>query len=274
MMKRKIIKIDEEKCNGCGLCIPHCDEKALEINNGKACLISESMCDGMGLCLDECPEGALSVEEREAEPFTGGKLWEDLMQKETIIMEDYLRKMSESGDSELHKEYGNFLKLMQDDPNGPVYPDLQAPFFGKKVPDPGAANLPPEDKQQSELTHWPIQLHLVNPVADVFTGKDVILAADCVAYMLADFHNIFLKGKKLVIACSRLDRDVELYTEELRLMVDEARINTLTAVIMESPCCNGLLRIAQEALQKAARKVPLKLIVISTQGEVRSEEWV
>lgn len=271
-MKRKIIKIDEEKCNGCGLCITHCDEKALELNGGKARLIDEGMCDGLGLCLDECPEGALSLEEREAEPFSGGKLWEELLQKETIIMEDYLRKMSESGDTEFHREYGNFLKLMKDDPNGPVYPDLQAPFFGKM--NQGAATIPTEDNQQSELTHWPIQLHLVNPVADVFTGKDVILAADCVAYMLADFHNMFLKGKKLVIACSRLDRDAELYTEELRLMVDEARINTLTTVIMESPCCNGLLRIAQEALQKAARKVPLKAIVVSIQGKVLSEEWV
>ncbi|NTW07288.1 MAG: 4Fe-4S dicluster domain-containing protein [Syntrophaceae bacterium] len=271
-MKRKIIKIDEEKCNGCGLCITHCDEKALEIHDGKARLIDEGMCDGLGLCLDECPEGALSVEEREAEPFSGGKLWEDLVQKETLIMEDYLRKMSESGDTEFHKEYGNFLKLMKDDPNGPVYPDLQAPSFGKMVP--GAANFPQEDKKQSELTHWPIQLHLVDPMSDIFSGKDVVLAADCVAYMLADFHKMFLKDKKLVIACARLDRDVELYTEELRLMVDVARINTLTAVIMQVPCCSGLLRIAKEALQKAARKVPLKAIVVSTGGEVLSEEWV
>ena len=271
-MKRKIIKIDEEKCNGCGLCITHCDEKALEIHDGKARLIDEGMCDGLGLCLDSCPEEALLVEEREAEPFSGGKLWDDLMQKETLIMEDYLQKMSASGDTELHRGYGNFLKLMKDDPAGPVYPDLQAPFLGKM--DQGDAKLPPEDKQQSELTHWPIQLHLVNPMADVFSGKDVVLAADCVAYILADFHGMFLKGKKLVIACSRLDRDVELYIEELRLMVDKARINTLTAVIMEAPCCSGLLQIAKEALQKAARKVPLKAIVISTQGEVLSEEWV
>ncbi len=171
--------------------------------------------------------------------------------------------MSESGDSELHKEYGNFLKLMQEEAtrSGRSIPAGNLLFLGKTVS--GSANFPQENKQQSELAHWPIQLHLVNPVADIFAGKDVILAADCVAYMLADFHNMFLKGKKLVIACSRLDRDAELYTEELRLMVDEARINTLTAVIMESPCCNGLLRIAQEALQKAARKVPLKAIVSS-----------
>jgi NAD-dependent dihydropyrimidine dehydrogenase PreA subunit len=271
-MKRKIIKIDEEKCNGCGLCITQCDEKALEINNGKARLIDESMCDGMGLCLDECPEGALSVEEREAEPFSGGKLWEELMQKETIIMEDYLRKMSESGDSEFHQEYGKYLKLMKDDFNEPAYPDFQSPFGGKMVPQ--AANLPPEEKEQSELAHWPIQLHLINPIDDIFTGKDVVLAADCVAYMLADFHNKLLKDKKLVVACARIDRDVELYTEELRLMVDEARINTLTAVIMQVPCCSGLLRIAQEALQKAGRKVPLKAVVVSIKGEVLSEEWV
>lgn len=271
-MKRKIIKIDEEKCNGCGFCIAHCDEKALEINNGKARLIDESMCDGLGHCLDECPEGALSVEEREAEPFSGGKLWEELMQKETIIMEDYLRKMSESGDSEFHQEYGKYLKLMKNDFNEPAYPDFQSPFGGKMVPQ--AANLPRDDRPQAEPTPWPIPLHLVNPTADIFSGQDVVVGADCVAYMMQDFHNKFLKGKKLVIACSRNEQDVGLYAEKLRQMVDTARINTLTAVIMEVPCCNSLLKIAQEALQKAARKVPLKAIVVSIRGEVLSEEWV
>ena len=180
--------------------------------------------------------------------------------------------MSESGDSDISREYNNFLKLMKDEPAEPTYPVTQSPASEKTVS--GAANFPQEKKQQSELTHWPIQLHLVNPMADIFFGKDVVLAADCVAYVMADFHDKLLKGKKLVIACSRLDRDVELYIEELRLMVDQAKINTLTAVIMQAPCCSGLLRIAQEALQKAARKVPLKAIVVSTQGEVLSEEWV
>jgi hypothetical protein len=128
--------------------------------------------------------------------------------------------------------------------------------------------------QQSELTHWPIQLHLVNPAADFFRGKDVVLAADCVAYSLPDFHERFLKGKSLAIACPKLDEGQDEYIEKIRKMVDEAKINTLTVVMMEVPCCRGLLQMTQAALQKAKRKVPLKAIVVSTRGDVISEEWV
>ncbi len=212
-MKRKIIRIDEEKCTGCGLCIPNCHEQAIRIINGKARLVNDVFCDGLGACLGECPEGALTLEERDAEPFD-----------ETLI--------------------------------------------------PAAVNAPQENSQQSELSHWPIQLHLLNPVADYFAGSDVVLAADCVAYSLANFHSRFLKGKVLAIACPKLDHDIEVYTEKIRKMADDAKINTLTVIMMQVPCCRGLLQIAQEALQKTARKVPLKAIIISTQGEVLSKEWV
>jgi NAD-dependent dihydropyrimidine dehydrogenase PreA subunit len=271
-MKRKIIKIDEEKCNGCGLCIPNCAEQAIKIIDGKARLMDDAVCDGLGACLGECPEGALTLEEREAEPYDDKKVWENLLQKETAIMEDYLEKMSAGGDSEMHKEYGNLLKLIKEEPAGPGCPGSEPAVFEKKVPN--TVDSRPENVQQSELTQWPIQLHLVDPLSNLFFGKDVVLAADCVAYCLADFHSRFLKGKKLVIACAKIDRDTEVYTEELRLMVDEAKINTLTIIMMQVPCCRGLLQIAQEALQKAKRKVPLKAIIISTQGEVLSEEWV
>jgi len=154
----------------------------------------------------------------------------------------------------------------------PGCPGSAPAVLEKKIP--AITNSPRENMQQSELTQWPIQLHLVNPMSDSFVRKDVVLAADCVGYCLTKFHSMFLEGKRLVIACAKLDRDTELYAEELRLMVDEGKINTLTVIIMQVPCCRGLLQIAQEALQKAARKVPLKAIVISTQGEVLSEEWV
>lgn len=265
-MKRQIIKIDNDKCNGCGLCLSNCDEQALEIFEGKARLIDETMCDGLGICRDSCPEKALLLEEREAEPFDEKKSLEKLVQKESLYMEDYLFKLSAGGNTELHKEYGNLLMQLKEEPVP------QAPGRENKIPSIGNAST--VTTQNSELPNWPVQLHLINPAADFLTGQDVILTGDCVAYALADFHNRFLKGKKLVVACARLDRDCELYTEELRLMVDEAKINTLTAIIMEVPCCRGLLRIAGEALKKAARKVPLKAIIISTTGEVLSEEWV
>lgn len=271
-MKREIITIDEEKCNGCGLCIPNCDEQAIEISDGKARLIDESMCDGLGVCMDSCPEKALTLAEREAEPFDERKSLEKLVQKESIFMEDYLQKLSVGGDTEMHKEYGNMLKLIKDEGAVSVYPDSAPVAWEKNIST--TANHLHEDVRKSELMHWPVQLHLINPAADFLSGKDVVLAADCVAYALADFHSRFLKGRGLAIACPRLDRDTELYSEYIRLMADEARINTLTVVIMQVSCCLQLKRLAQEALQKAARKVPLKAIVISTQGEVLSEEWV
>jgi len=271
-LKRKIIKIDEEKCTGCGLCIPNCHEQAIKIVNGKARLVNDVFCDGLGACLGECPEGALTLEERDAEPFDGKKVLENLVQKEAAAIEDHLKKLAESGDTELHKEYGNFLKLINGEQVGQSCPGSAQTVFEKKFP--ATANSQQGSKQQSELRHWPIQLHLVNPAADFFRGKDVVLAADCVAYSLADFHGRFLKGKSLAIACPKLDRDGEAYIEKIRQMIDEAKINTLTIIMMQVPCCRGLLQIAQAALQKAKRKVPLKAIIVSTPGEVLSEEWV
>jgi NAD-dependent dihydropyrimidine dehydrogenase PreA subunit len=271
-MKRKIIKIDEEKCTGCGLCIPNCQEQAIKIINGKARLISDAVCDGLGACLGECPEGALALEEREAEPFDEKVVLENLLQKEAVVSGDHLKKQTKGGDAELHKESGNFLKLIKREQAGRSCPGSAPAVFEKKIP--VVANAAQGNLQQSALSHWPIQLHLINPVADFFSGKDVVLAADCVAYSLADFHSRFLQGKILAIACPKLDRDIEVYVEKIRRMVDEAKINTLTVVMMQVPCCRGLLQMAQAALQKAARKVPLKAIVISTQGEVLSEDWI
>jgi len=270
-MKRKVIKIDEEKCTGCGLCIPNCHEQAIKIIDGKARLVNDVFCDGLGACLGECPEGALSLEEREAQPFDEKKVLENLVQKESAAMREHLKGLAAAGDTEVHREYANFLKMLPEDQSGPGCPGVRHTVLEKKAP---AAAATQENKQSSELTHWPVQLHLINPAADFFRGRDVVLAADCVAYALADFHSRFLKGKSLAIACPKLDEGRDEYIEKIRRMVDEAKINTLTVIMMQVPCCRGLLQIAQAALQKAKRKVPLKAIVISAQGEVLSEEWV
>ncbi|MBI5699887.1 4Fe-4S binding protein [Candidatus Saganbacteria bacterium] len=198
MAKRKIIRIDEEKCNGCGICVPACREGALQIIGGKARLVSDSYCDGLGACLGECPLGAISFEEREAEEFSG----------------------------------------------------------------------------KSELRQWPVQLHLVPPTAPYFEGADVVLAADCTAFALGDFHKDHLKGKSLAIACPKLDEGQDIYVEKIAALIDKAKINTLTVMIMEVPCCGGLLSIAQEGKNKAARKIPIKLIVVGLQGGIVKEEWV
>jgi Pyruvate/2-oxoacid:ferredoxin oxidoreductase delta subunit len=250
-MIRKIIKIDEEKCNGCGLCVPGCAEEAIKIVNGKAKLVSDVYCDGLGACIGECPEGALSIEEREADAFD--------------------EKAVQAAIEARSKKQPAFVTISA--PAGAsACPGAAHAVFDR--PGAGKAGAPVTGPQSSELTHWPVQLHLINPAAGFLQGRDVVLAADCVAFSMGDFHARFLRGKSLAIACPKLDSDLDEYIDKIRRMVDEAKINTLTLVIMQVPCCRGLLQIAQTALGKAARKVPLKVVVISTQGDVLSEEWV
>jgi len=257
-MKRKIIKIDEEKCTGCGLCVPGCHEEAIKIIGGKAKLVSDVFCDGLGACLGECPEGALTIEERDADPFD-----------EKLVLETIARKKQE--DAQVHQGKATPQNLNVMSPAGGCPGSAHAAFERKTPIVPGKAQAA---DQPSELTHWPVQLHLVNPAADFYRGKDVVLAADCVAFASGDFHTRFLKGKSLAIACPKLDEGQDEYIEKIRRMVDEAKINTLTVVMMQVPCCRGLMQIAAAALQKATRKVPLKSVVISIQGDVLSEEWV
>ncbi len=221
-MKRSIITIDEAKCTGCGLCIPGCPERAIQIIDGKARLVSDLMCDGLGACLGTCPEGAITIEEREAEAY--------------------------------------------DRERGIAVPEVSAPTPTQHVPAAPAG--------RSELTHWPVQMHLIAPGAPHFRGSDLVLAADCVAYALGDFHGGYLKGKTLAIACPKLDEGQEIYLDKLKALIDDAKINTLTVMIMQVPCCRGLLALARGAAAQASRKVPVKCIVVSPRGEILTEEWV
>jgi len=137
-----------------------------------------------------------------------------------------------------------------------------------------AAEAGPAVKVQSQLRQWPIQLHLIMPTAPYYQGADVLLTADCVAYALGSFHMDYLKGRSIAIACPKLDEGQETYVEKIQSWIDDAKINTLTVLIMQVPCCFGLINLAQEALQKAKRKVPIKSIVVGLQGEILQEEWV
>lgn len=239
MAKRKIITIDKDLCNGCGQCVPNCKEGALQIVNGKAKLVSEVYCDGLGACLGHCPLDAIKIVEREAEAFDEEKVKEHLMDKQKLA--------SQCG-----------------------CPGAAMIDFSK---DEKVENVETGERQ-SQLKQWPVQLHLVPPNAPYFQGKDVVLSADCVAYSYADFHKDFLKGKSLAIACPKLDEGQDVYIEKISEMIDNAKINTLTVVIMEVPCCRGLLQIAQQGLAKAKRKIPIKIIVISLKGQVLKEEWL
>lgn len=279
-MKRKIINIDEEKCNGCGLCIPNCPEGAIQIIEGKARLVSELFCDGLGACIGYCPEGAIEVEEREAESYEEEMVMENITKQGEGVIKAHLKHLKEHNDNENFKKAMDFLKernieiTLEAEPVGLHHfsgcPGLKPVNFEHSE----AGEKSEEGKRVSELRQWPIQLHLISPLGPHFQGKDVLLAADCVAYTAGDFHKDFLKGKSLAIACPKLDSGREVYLEKIRALVDHAKINTLTVMTMEVPCCMGLLQLTKEALLSAKRSIPLKHIVVSIQGEVLQEEWV
>ncbi|HKK42289.1 MAG TPA: 4Fe-4S dicluster domain-containing protein [Bacteroidales bacterium] len=240
-MKREILKIDEELCNGCGQCIPNCHEGALQVIDGKARLVSEVMCDGLGDCIGHCPTGAIEIETREAEPYD-----------EALVMKQNINTQH------IHNSNGGC-------------PGSRAMVIEKTVPAAFGTIL---YDQPSELRQWPVQMHLINPSASYFNGADLLLAADCVAFSTGSFHSKYLRGKSLAIACPKLDHGTESYVQKLTALIDKAKINTINVMMMEVPCCGGLLQMVKTAQAKASGKVPVKSTVIGIGGEVLSEEWM
>ena len=306
-MKRQIIKIDEEKCNGCGVCVPNCHEGALQIIDDKARLISDLMCDGLGACIGHCPEGAIEVIEREAQPYNEIIVIEEMVKKGKNTVIAHLNHLKD------HKEFGFFkqgIKWMQENKEkinfdvDEVIAKVHNSTAVKEKAEPVAVHAHAEhahhhhhgggcpgslsksiaredistntvaDNMPSQLTHWPVQMHLINPAAGHFQNSDLLLAADCVAFSLGNFHQTFLKGKTLAIACPKLDSNKEVYIQKLVSLIDDAKVNTITVMKMEVPCCGGILQLAQNALQQASRKVPIKTITVSISGEILSEEWI
>ena len=284
MAKRKIINIDAEKCNGCGKCIPNCPEGALQMIDGKARLISDLFCDGLGACIGHCPEGAITIDEREAEAYDEKKVMVNIVKQGRNTIKAHLEHLKEHGEKEFLLQAIEVLreKDIETDLIGEVTgnKNMDGKQFsgcpGAKVMDFSAPESAGEEDGQrtSQLRQWPLQLHLVPPTAPYYQGKDVVLAADCVAYSLADFHKDFLKGKSLAIACPKLDSDQNIYLDKIIAMIDQAEINTLTVMTMEVPCCSGLLMLAKQAAQKAERKVPIKHILVGIKGDILKEEWV
>lgn len=236
--KRKVVKIDEDKCNGCGACIIACAEGALEIIDGKARLISDKYCDGLGNCLD-CPEGAISIEEREAEEFDATAVARHLKEKES---EDTLAcGCSSAAVTSFEKPAG---KSPADTAN-----------YDGAVP--------------SRLGHWPVQLALVPPGAPFLKGADLVLAADCVPFTYAAFHQDFLgENTALLVACPKLD-DFQAHQEKLNEILKIAGIKSLTVVHMEVPCCSGLVHMAKQAMLASGNAIPLADITVTTRGELK-----
>jgi len=280
-MKRQIIKIDEAKCTGCGLCVPGCPEGALQIIDGKARLISDLFCDGLGACIGECPEGAIRVETREADPYDERRVMHNIIQAGPNTIRAHLAHLKEHGETAFLKVALEVLK--EKDlavPDG--YKDNASPQHGhatggcpgSRMMDFGRDSEPAWGDVSSHLTQWPVQLHLVSPGAPYFREADVVLAADCTAYAIGDFHQRFLKGKSLAIACPKLDEGLDIYLAKLTALIDEARINTLTVVIMQVPCCGGLVRLVRKAMEQTQRKIPVKKVMVGIKGDILSDEWI
>lgn len=235
MVLRNIVKIDEKKCNGCGLCIPACAEGALQIIDGKARLVKDIYCDGLGACLGKCPQDAITIIQREAEEF------------DEKAAEDHA-KISRTAPA----DHTHFTGC----------PSAQTMQF--KTEEKPTVDL--TEKRTSRLSTWPVQLKLLPPNAPFLKNADLLIAADCVPFAYADFHEDMLKNRTLAIGCPKLD-DVTLYRNKLAEIFRTADIRSVTVVNMEVPCCFGLHRLVQEALELSGTKIPLRQETISIKGE-------
>jgi ferredoxin len=231
MATRKIIEIDRDLCDGCGLCTTACAEGALALDGeGKAVLVRELYCDGMGVCLDVCPTGALTIVERESEAY----------------------------DAKAAREHVTNMR-------GPEAAAAVHP--GPEDASMGPAEQPAAGIAPSELRQWPIQLHLITPHAPYFKGADLLIAADCTAFARGNFHADLLRGRKLVVACPKLD-DTSPYVEKLAELLRLSEPRSLTVAMMTVPCCSGLQRIVEEAVKSSGTGIPIHTAIVGLDGEI------
>ncbi|HUW23629.1 MAG TPA: 4Fe-4S binding protein [bacterium] len=278
MAKRKIIKIDEEKCNGCGLCIPNCPEGALQIIDGKARLISDLFCDGLGACIGYCPEGAITIEEREAQEYDERKVMENIVKQGKNVIKAHLEHLKQHNQSEYLKQAIGFLKeknieIHLEQEHLPGKHKHMSPFPecpGSKIMDFREREEVAEGKKAvskgiSRLRQWPVQIILVPPSAPYLKDADLLIAADCVPFAYADFHDDLLKGKILLVGCPKFD-DVEFYKERITQILKNNNIKSITCTYMEVPCCFGLVSIVKSAISASGKDIPFKEVTISIKG--------
>jgi NAD-dependent dihydropyrimidine dehydrogenase PreA subunit len=276
-MKRKVIHIDDEKCNGCGLCIPNCPEGALQIIDDKARLVSDLFCDGLGACIGTCPQGAITIEEREAEPYDERKVMANIVKAGAGTIKAHLVHLREHGQHDYLSEAIGFLKEkgiqvpLSDEPAA-QQPSVACGCPGSRMMDlrseqPGSAGTRTV-AGSSALRQWPVQLQLLSPYAPYFKDADLVVTADCVPFAQPDFHDRFLKGKTLIILCPKLDKVIEEYIDKLAEIFRANNIKSVSVVHMEVPCCFGLNRIVEEAMKKSGRRIPTEDYTISIKGEV------
>lgn len=278
MSKRKIIKINAKKCNGCGLCIPNCPEGAIQIIDGKARLISDLFCDGLGACIGHCPQGAITIEEREAKGYDERRVMANIVKQGKNVIKAHLEHLREHKQDVYLRQALDFLK--ENNIEIPDNPDNAAlhqhavghsgcpgsklmDFRNRRKSEHSSDKIP---SQSSELRQWPIQIMLVPAFAPYLKGADLLVAADCVPFAYADFHKELLKEKILLVGCPKLD-DVSVYKEKFSEILRNNNIKSLTYAHMEVPCCSGLTGVLKNAIAESGKDVPFKEVVISISGE-------
>jgi Pyruvate/2-oxoacid:ferredoxin oxidoreductase delta subunit len=256
MAVRKIVEIDEELCNGCGLCVPSCAEGAIQIVDGKARLVKDLYCDGLGACLGKCPLDAITVIERDADAFDEQAVEHHLARIGRVPQAGHGAAQPAAAPVPVHGHGGGGC------------PGSAMRQFAANAP---AATTPSSGSMPSALRQWPVQLHLVSPHAPYFQGADLLLAADCAAFASGDFHARFLEGKALAIACPKLDNP-QGYVDKLAAMITESGIRSITIVMMQVPCCRGLEQFVQQAMQIAGTTIPVRRVIVGIEGEILQEQ--
>ncbi|MDD3087697.1 MAG: 4Fe-4S binding protein [Candidatus Omnitrophica bacterium] len=275
MPKRKIIEIDENKCNGCGLCIPNCPEGAIQIIDGKARLISDLFCDGLGACIGHCPQGAITFTEREAKPYNEKKVMDNVIKQGDNVIKAHLVHLKEHHEEKFLKEALDYLKEKKiESPlnEEPVLTDTYhqgcpgsrlMEFSRKQQSENGLGNAKESD---SQLGNWPVQLMLVPAFAPYLNNADVLIAADCVPFAYPSFHDKLLKGKILLVGCPKLD-DASVYTEKIVEILKNNDVKSITYAHMEVPCCFGLVDIIKKAIEESKSGSRFEEVVIGIKGE-------
>jgi ferredoxin len=256
MTKRKIIEIDRDLCDGCGLCTTACAEGALALDGeNKAVLVKEIFCDGMGACLDVCPTGALKIMEREGAGY-------DAQAAYTHV----LKTRGKEAAAQVH----GIAKDHEHRPEAAAPLACGCPGSAAREFKPASAGTERGGRPvsgASELGQWPIQLHLISPLAPYFKGSDLLVAADCTAFSLGSFHPDLLRGKKLVIACPKLD-ETQGYVDKLAGLVRLNDLKSLTVAIMTVPCCSGLVRMVEAAVAESGVEIPIRKVVVGIDGKI------
>ncbi|MFZ5352516.1 MAG: ATP-binding protein [Bacillota bacterium] len=249
MALRKIVNIDEDKCNGCGLCVPSCAEGAIKIIDGKARLIADNLCDGLGACLGDCPQGAINIIERDADEF-------DEAAVEKLLGKAQVHQAPEATVHHHGHHHGGGC---------PGSRAMEINRTGSKT----AQSISGDDieiKIKPQLSQWPVQLNLLPIRAPYFENADLLIAADCVPFAYPNFHLELLKGKKLAVGCPKLD-DIQYYVEKLTDIIAQNNIKSVTVAFMEVPCCGGIVRAAEEAIENSGKNITLHRVRIGINGE-------